>query len=77
MADRPLDTASRQRGAKFYLLVVLAVLGAIFILQNTQKVEVKFLFSTTAIPLIFALLLVAAVGFLIGLAFPRLRGRGD
>jgi lipopolysaccharide assembly protein A len=77
VADHPPDLAPKQRGAGFYLAIALIVLAAIFILQNTQEVEVKFLFSTTRIPLIFALLLVALVGFLIGLALPRLRRRGD
>ena len=33
----------------------------------------KFFFSTTNIPLIFALLLAALLGFVIGLALPRFR----
>ena len=52
------------------------VLALIFILQNSQKVSVKFFFSETETPLIFALLLVGALGFVIGLALPRFRGRG-
>lgn len=52
------------------------VLALIFILQNSQKVSVKFFFSETEMPLIFALLLVGALGFVIGLALPRFRGRG-
>ncbi|HSD24125.1 MAG TPA: LapA family protein, partial [Solirubrobacterales bacterium] len=66
MADRPPSATPRQRGARFYFIVALIVLAAIFILQNTQKVEVEFFFSTTTIPLIFALLLAAVLGFLIG-----------
>ena len=77
MADQPPSAMQKQRGARFYLVVALVVLAAIFILQNTQKVEVEFFFSTTTIPLIFALLLSAVLGFLIGLALPRLRRHGD
>ena len=73
MADQPPRATRNQRGARFYFVVALVVLAAIFILQNTQKVEVEFFFSTTTIPLIFALLLAAVLGFLIGLALPRLR----
>jgi uncharacterized integral membrane protein len=73
-----LPTASRQgRGARFWTIVVIAVLGLIFIFQNSQKVDVKFFFSTTNVPLVFALLLAALVGFIIGLALPRFRRRGD
>jgi uncharacterized integral membrane protein len=75
--DPPRSTAPRQRGARFYVTIALIVLSAIFILQNTQKVEVKFLFSTATIGLLFALLLAALLGFLIGLAFPRLRRHDD
>lgn len=77
MADKPPSAMQKQRGTRFYLIVVLIVLAAIFIVQNTQKVEVEFFFSTTTIPLVFALLLAAVLGFLIGLALPRLRRHGD
>ena len=63
----------RGRGARFWITLVALVVSAIFILQNSQKVEVKFFFSTTNIPLIFALLLAAGLGFVIGLALPRFR----
>ncbi len=68
-----LPTAKKERGARFYITIAAIVLAAIFILQNTQKVEVKFFFSTSNLPLIFALLLAAALGFVIGLALPRFR----
>ena len=69
--------AKKGRGARFYITIVVLVLGAIFVLQNTQKVEVKFIFSTTNIPLIFALLLTGVLGFVIGLALPRFRRPKD
>jgi uncharacterized integral membrane protein len=49
------------------------VLAAIFILQNSEETEVKFFFSTTEIPLIFALLLAFALGLIAGLVLPRFR----
>ena len=73
MTDEPRITGQKQRGARFYIIVALIVLAAIFILQNTQQVKVKFFFSTTTIPLIFGLLLAAVLGFLIGLGLPRFR----
>jgi uncharacterized integral membrane protein len=66
---------SHRRGARFYIWVAVIVVTGVFILQNSQKVDVKFLFSTTNIPLIFALLLAAVLGFIIGLALPRFRRR--
>jgi uncharacterized integral membrane protein len=63
------------RGPRFWLLVAAGVLGAIFLLQNAQKVKVDFLFASTDTPLIFALLIAGLLGFVIGLALPRFRGR--
>ncbi len=71
------DPPRRERGARFYITVIAIVLATIFVLQNTQKVDVEFFFSTTKIPLIFALLLAAVLGFIIGLALPRFRRRGE
>jgi uncharacterized integral membrane protein len=73
--ELPRTGGRKQRGARFYVLVAVIVVTAVFILQNTQKVQVKFFFSTTSLPLIFALLLAAVLGFIIGLALPRFRRR--
>ena len=75
--DLPTTRARKERGARFYVTVAAVVLAAIFILQNTQEVKVKFFFSTSTIPLIFALLLAAVLGFIIGLALPRFRRPRD
>jgi uncharacterized integral membrane protein len=61
------------RGARFWIGVSAAVLGAIFLIQNAQSVKVDFLFSSTKTPLIFALLIAGLLGFVIGLALPRFR----
>jgi uncharacterized integral membrane protein len=60
---------------RLYFAIAVIVLTAIFILQNSDETEVKFFFATTEIPLIFALLLAAVLGFVIGLVLPRFRGR--
>jgi uncharacterized integral membrane protein len=75
--ERSRTPARKQRGARFYFIVAVVVIAAIFIFQNSQKVEVKFFFSTTTIPLVFALLLAAVLGFIIGLALPRFRRHDD
>jgi uncharacterized integral membrane protein len=56
-------------------IAVLFVL--IFILENSQKVEVKFLFVNTTTPLIFALLIAAVLGAVIGYVGPLVRRRGN
>ena len=73
MADELPTTTRKQRGTRFYVTIAAVVIAAVFILQNSQHVDVKFFFSTTNIPLIFALLLAAVLGFIIGLALPRFR----
>lgn len=59
---------------RLYIAIGAILLAAIFILQNSQEVEVKFFFSTSQTPLIFALLFAALLGFVIGLGLPRFRG---
>jgi uncharacterized integral membrane protein len=72
--DHP-EGAPRQegRGWRFYLIVVAAILLLIFVIQNSQKVPVDFLFASTDTPLFFALLLAGALGALIGWAWPHVR----
>jgi lipopolysaccharide assembly protein A len=64
------------RSPRFWIAVVAIVVLVIFVLQNSQKVEVDFLFTTTETPLIFALLIAGVLGALIGWAVPRIR-RGE
>jgi uncharacterized integral membrane protein len=49
------------------------VLLLIFIFENSQTVKVKFIFASTSTPLIFALLISAALGVAVGWLLPRLR----
>jgi uncharacterized integral membrane protein len=65
------------RGWRFWLLVAAGVLLAIFVIQNSQDVEVEFLFTTTDTPLFLALLLAGGLGAVIGWAAPRIRRGGS
>jgi uncharacterized integral membrane protein len=58
---------------RLYVGIGAVIIAAIFILQNSQEVTVDFLFTTTDAPLVFALLIAALLGFVIGLALPRFR----
>jgi uncharacterized integral membrane protein len=60
-----------------YVAIAAVILAAIFILQNSEETEVKFFFSTTEIPLIFALLLAFVLGLIVGLVLPRFRRPRD
>ena len=61
------------RGWRFYVLAIAALILLIFVVQNSQKVTVDFLFTETETPLIFALLVAGALGAVIGWAWPHVR----
>jgi uncharacterized integral membrane protein len=67
---------SEGRGARFWLMVVLIVLGVVFVAVNFQKVKIDFVVGDTEAPLVIALLISGVIGFLIGLVLPRFRDRG-
>jgi uncharacterized integral membrane protein len=78
VADQePLEGIRKEgRGWKFWLAMVAVALLAIFVIQNSQDVEVEFLFTTTDTPLFLALLLAGGLGAVIGWAAPRVRRGG-
>lgn len=51
---------------KHILWIVLLVLGAIVILQNTASIETKILFVTITMPRAVLLLITAVIGYAIG-----------
>jgi uncharacterized integral membrane protein len=67
--------SSGGRGTRFWVVVVLALLGFVFIAVNFQKVEIDFIVGEARAPLVVALLIAGLIGFVIGLALPRFRGR--
>lgn len=73
--ERPDAPQVRQEGVnwKRWALGAAAIVLAIFVIQNSQKVTVDFLFTTTDTPLVFALLIAGALGALIGWLGPRVR----
>ena len=52
--------------AKVIVWIVLAVLGLLIILQNTQSVETRLLFITIEMPRAALLALTLLIGFLLG-----------
>jgi uncharacterized integral membrane protein len=67
----------QQRGRettwRTWALVVALVLVLIFIAVNAQKVTVDFVFFDASMPLIFALLIAAVLGLIIGYVIARMR----
>jgi uncharacterized integral membrane protein len=69
------------RNWKLWAIAIAVLLLVIFIAENSQEVEIRFLFVETQTPLIFGLLVAGVLGFLIGWLAPIVRrgrrGEGD
>jgi uncharacterized integral membrane protein len=66
------------RSWKLWAIGIAVLLLVIFIAENSQEVEIRFLFVETQTPLIFGLLIAGILGFLIGWLAPIVRrGRRD
>lgn len=61
------------RGWRFYLMIAVAALAAIFVIQNTDETNISFLFAETEMPLFFALIIAILLGAAIGWLTPRVR----
>ena len=68
-----LKSKSKERGWRTYVAGAAAVLALIFIIQNSQEVEVNFLFAKTNTPLFFVIVISLALGWLIGWLLPHVR----
>jgi uncharacterized integral membrane protein len=67
--QQPNEESSWRRWA----LLAIALVLALFMLLNSQEVEVNLIFGSAKMPLIFALLIAALLGALVGWAGPKLR----
>lgn len=68
-----LRSQSKQRNWRSWALGAAVLVAIIFIFENSQEVKVKFLFIDTTTPLIFALLIAAILGVVIGYVGPLVR----
>jgi uncharacterized integral membrane protein len=82
VGDREQPGAIGRQGArqgtnwKGWAMLVAVVLLIVFVLQNSQEVDIDFLFFTSvSTPLILALVFSALLGALIGWLAPRVRRR--
>ena len=84
MTDRPTDPAAapprspgrsrRASGAGASTpAIAVAIVALVLIFQNSQKVEVDFIFATTETPLFFVLIITFALGALTGWLLPHVR----
>jgi uncharacterized integral membrane protein len=72
MEGQPVSSG---RGTRFWLTVTAVLVGVIFIAVNFEETEINFIVAKAEAPLVVALLITGALGFVIGLALPRFRGR--
>jgi len=61
--------------ARLILLVLLVAYAVAFVLENSKRVRVSFVFAHANVSLIWLILLALAVGLLGGLLLPRLERR--
>jgi uncharacterized integral membrane protein len=71
MVDGP--PGREQRSGRRWGLILGGAILLLFMALNSQRVTVHFVFTTVNMPLIFALLIAALLGALVGWAVPRLR----
>ena len=72
-APLPGEKARTQRSWRFYAAIVIGIVALVFILQNSQEVEVDFIVATTSTPLFFILLITFVAGALCGWLWPHVR----
>jgi uncharacterized integral membrane protein len=77
MAPDELQPQVKKSSWRPWALGIAVLLVVIFIAQNSQEVKVKFLFVDTTTPLIFALLIAAVLGAVIGYVGPLVRRHRD
>ena len=63
----------KRSNAKLIVAVLAAVLAIVFVIVNTNQVEINFIFFKVTAPLLIALIVAMLLGFIVGLIFPKLR----
>ncbi len=61
------------RGPKFYSVIAIAALVAVLVVQNTEVVDIRFLFWTVSMSRVLLLPLLFIAGVLVGLVWRRSR----
>jgi lipopolysaccharide assembly protein A len=72
-APLPGGKPKPERSWRFYAGIAIAIVALIFIFQNSQSVDVDFIFATASTPLFFVLIVTFALGALTGWLLPHVR----
>lgn len=67
----PHETSGPRISAKAIAWIVVAVLTIVFVVQNTEKTEVKFLFFDVNVGIWLALVVAVVLGLLLGFFLGR------
>ena len=74
-AEQPQASERRAPSWRPWAFAIIGVILLVFILLNSQKVEINFIIATATAPLIFALAITGVLGFAIGRLTARMRRR--
>ncbi|HEX2389000.1 MAG TPA: LapA family protein [Solirubrobacterales bacterium] len=72
-APLPGEKPRKERTWRFYAAIAIGIVALVFIVQNSQEVEVDFIVATTSTPLFFILIITFALGALAGWLWPHVR----
>ena len=72
-APLPGEKPRKERTWRFYAAIAIGIVALVFIVQNSQEVEVDFIVATTSTPLFFILVITFALGALAGWLWPHVR----
>lgn len=67
------QSSSSAHPARKWAFAIIGVILIVFILLNSQEVEIDFIVGTATAPLIFALAIAGLLGLAVGWLAPRLR----
>ncbi len=73
--SEPQPKRSRRISPALVAVVVVAVYAILFVILNTHRAKVSFVFGTTKISVIWVILLSIGFGVVLGVLLPRLHGR--
>jgi uncharacterized integral membrane protein len=69
----PAEPAAGRQSGRRYGLIAVAIVLLLFMALNSQTVKVNLILGSAEMPLIFALLIAALLGAIVGWVVPKVR----
>ena len=76
-ADQDQPAERRTAAWRPWAFAIIGLILLVFVLLNSQEVEIDFLIGTATAPLIFALAIAGVLGFAVGWLAARMRRRPE